>query len=119
MSPSLNEEDISMNKKHLVIIIEDDFDMHNMFKMVAELVPDYDIEVITDGAEAINRIDNIPSSRLLFCWIFIYPMLKEMSSCAWPAQTQAGKIYPSTSLPQMRNWRRVTRGTRAVRMAFI
>jgi len=27
-----------MNGKHLVIIIEDDFDMYNMFKMVVELV---------------------------------------------------------------------------------
>jgi len=38
-----------MNGKHLVIIIEDDFDMYNMFKMVVELVPAYDVEVITDG----------------------------------------------------------------------
>ncbi len=56
-----------MNKKHLVIIIEDDFDMYNMFKMVVELVPDYEIEVITDGAEALKRIDNpiLPTLVLL------------------------------------------------------
>ena len=56
-----------MNKKHLVIIIEDDFDMHNMFRMVAELVPEYDIEVITDGTGALKRIDNpnLPTLVLL------------------------------------------------------
>jgi two-component system, chemotaxis family, chemotaxis protein CheY len=56
-----------MNGKHLVIIIEDDFDMYNMFKMVAELVPDYEIEVITDGIEALKRIDNplLPNLVLL------------------------------------------------------
>ena len=56
-----------MNKKHLVIIIEDDFDMHNMFRMVAELVPEYDIEVITDGTGAMKRIDNpnLPTLVLL------------------------------------------------------
>jgi CheY-like chemotaxis protein len=56
-----------MNKKHLVIIIEDDFDMHNMFRMVAELVPDYGIEVITDGTEALKRIENpvLPNLVLL------------------------------------------------------
>ena len=56
-----------MSKKHLVIIIEDDFDMHNMFRMVAELVPDYEIEVITDGIEAIKRIENpiLPNLVLL------------------------------------------------------
>jgi DNA-binding response OmpR family regulator len=56
-----------MNKKRLVIIIEDDFDMYNMFKMVVELVPDYDLEVITDGAEALKRIDNpnLPTLVLL------------------------------------------------------
>ena len=56
-----------MNGKHLVIIIEDDFDMYNMFKMVAELVPDYEIEVITDGKEALERIENpiLPNLVLL------------------------------------------------------
>ena len=56
-----------MNKKHLVIIIEDDFDMYNMFRMVAELVPDYEIEVITDGKEALERIENpiLPNLVLL------------------------------------------------------
>ena len=56
-----------MSKKHLVIIIEDDFDMLNMFRMVAELVPDYEIEVITDGTEALKRIDNpnLPTLVLL------------------------------------------------------
>ena len=56
-----------MNKKHLVIIIEDDFDMYNMFRMVAELVPEYDIEVITDGTGAMKRIDNpnLPTLVLL------------------------------------------------------
>jgi CheY-like chemotaxis protein len=55
-----------MNKKHLVII-EDDFDMHNMFRMVAELVPDYEIEVITDGTEALKRLENpiLPNLVLL------------------------------------------------------
>ena len=56
-----------MNGKHLVIIIEDDFDMYNMFKMVAELVPGYEIEVITDGKEALDRIENplLPNLVLL------------------------------------------------------
>ena len=56
-----------MNGKHLVFIIEDDFDMYNMFKMVAELVPDYEIEVITDGKEALERIENpiLPNLVLL------------------------------------------------------
>ena len=56
-----------MDKKHLVIIIEDDFDMYNMFKMVVELVPEYDVEVITDGAKALKRLDNssIPTLVLL------------------------------------------------------
>lgn len=56
-----------MNKKYLVIIIEDDFDMYNMFSMVVELVPDYDVEVITDGAEALKRLDNpnLPTLVLL------------------------------------------------------
>jgi len=46
-----------MNGKHLVIIIEDDFDMYNMFKNGRELVPAYDVEVITDGVEALRRLD--------------------------------------------------------------
>ena len=56
-----------MSGKHLVIIIEDDFDMYNMFRMVAELVPDYEIEVITDGRDALKRIENplIPNLVLL------------------------------------------------------
>jgi len=56
-----------MDGKHLVIIIEDDFDMYNMFRMVAELVPDYEIEVITDGKEALERIENpiLPNLVLL------------------------------------------------------
>jgi CheY-like chemotaxis protein len=56
-----------MEKKHLVIIIEDDFDMYNMFKMVVELVPEYDVEVITDGAAALKRLDDpsLPTLVLL------------------------------------------------------
>jgi DNA-binding response OmpR family regulator len=54
-----------MNGKYLVIIIEDDFDMYNMFKMVAELVPEYDVEVITDGAKALQRLDNSPIPTLV------------------------------------------------------
>jgi DNA-binding response OmpR family regulator len=54
-----------MDKKHLVIIIEDDFDMYNMFKMVVELVPEYDVEVITDGAKALKRLDNSPIPTLV------------------------------------------------------
>ena len=98
-----------MNEKHLVIIIEDDFDMYNMFKMVVELVPEYEIEVITDGAEALKRIGEFPFSRPWFYWIFIYPMWKATSSCAQRGPTQSGKMCPSTSLLRMRNWRRATR----------
>jgi len=71
-----------MNGKHLVIIIEDDFDMYNMFKMVVELVPAYDVEVITDGVEALRRLDK-SLSRPWFYWIFICRMSKATSSCAW------------------------------------
>jgi len=54
-----------MNGKHIVIIIEDDFDMYNMFKMVVELVPAYDVEVITDGVEALRRLDKSPIPTLV------------------------------------------------------
>ncbi len=43
-------------KKNLVIIIEDDFDVSNMFNMAAGLVRDYEIEIIEDGAEAVLRL---------------------------------------------------------------
>ncbi len=47
-----------MDKKNQVLIIEDEFDIFNLFKMTAELVPGYEIEIITDGEEAIKRLGN-------------------------------------------------------------
>ncbi len=54
-------------KKNLVLIIEDEFDISNMFKVAAELVPDYDIEIIEDGTQALKRLekDRLPNVVIL------------------------------------------------------
>ncbi len=56
-----------MEKPYSLLIIEDDTDMSNMLSMLAELIPNYDIEVISDGRKALKRLDDdkLPTVVLL------------------------------------------------------